>query len=116
MDLRPAADYASDTADCAAREADWQVIRKVALHAAGRWGWTMTVRDQLLLAVAVSLGVGRIAQGAEGAPSMESSGGLAEVVVTATKQSTTVQTTPISITAVTGEQIASRGQVDLGSL
>jgi outer membrane receptor protein involved in Fe transport len=76
----------------------------------------MMGRDQLLLAVAVSLGVGGIAQGAESAPSTESSGGLAEVVVTATKQSTTVQTTPISITAVTGEQIASRGQVDLGSL
>jgi outer membrane receptor protein involved in Fe transport len=41
---------------------------------------------------------------------------LAPVVVTATKRATTVQTTPISILAVTGAQISSRGLVDLDSL
>jgi iron complex outermembrane receptor protein len=41
---------------------------------------------------------------------------LAPVVVTATKRATTVQTTPISILAVTGDQISSRGLVDLNSL
>lgn len=41
---------------------------------------------------------------------------LATIVVTATKRSTTVQTTPISITAVTGAQMASRGLTDLDSL
>lgn len=41
---------------------------------------------------------------------------LATVVVTATKRSTTVQETPISITAVTGDDIARRGLSDLDSL
>lgn len=41
---------------------------------------------------------------------------LLPVVVTATKRATTVQTTPISILAVTGAQISSRGLVDLDSL
>jgi len=42
--------------------------------------------------------------------------GLAPVVVTATRRATTVQTTPISITAMTSAEIASRGIVDLNSL
>jgi len=41
---------------------------------------------------------------------------LATVVVTATKRTTTVQTTPISITAVTNEEIASRGVADFQTL
>jgi iron complex outermembrane receptor protein len=36
-------------------------------------------------------------------------GELAEIVVTAEKRSSTVQTTPLSITALTGEDLASRG-------
>jgi iron complex outermembrane receptor protein len=41
---------------------------------------------------------------------------LQPIVVTATRQQTTVQTTPISISAVTSAQIASRGLVDVDSL
>ncbi len=41
---------------------------------------------------------------------------LKEIVVTATKRRTTVQTTPISITAVTGAEMAGRGLTDLDSL
>jgi iron complex outermembrane recepter protein len=41
---------------------------------------------------------------------------LTEVVVTATKRESTVQTTPISLTAVTSEEIASRGVTDFQSL
>src|SRR5690348_1888772 len=41
---------------------------------------------------------------------------LQPIVVTATRQQTTVQTTPISISAVTSSQIAARGLVDVDSL
>jgi iron complex outermembrane recepter protein len=41
---------------------------------------------------------------------------LKAIVITATRRPTTVQTTPISITAVTGAEIASRGLTDLDSL
>jgi outer membrane receptor protein involved in Fe transport len=41
---------------------------------------------------------------------------LQEITVTATRQSTTVQTTPISISAFTGDQIAARGIPDIDSL
>ncbi|HVW70546.1 MAG TPA: TonB-dependent receptor [Steroidobacteraceae bacterium] len=41
---------------------------------------------------------------------------LEQVVVTATRRSTTVQTTPISITAVTADQLAARGITDSDSL
>jgi iron complex outermembrane recepter protein len=56
-----------------------------------------------------------IASAQEQAPNTESTS-LQEVVITATKRTTTVQTTPISITAVTGAEIASRGLTDLDSL
>jgi len=74
----------------------------------------MKGNNQLLVALLATLG----ASGIAGATEEESSAveQLSEVVVTATKQSTTVQTTPISIVAITGEQIASRGVADLGSL
>jgi iron complex outermembrane receptor protein len=41
---------------------------------------------------------------------------LQPIVVTATRQQTTVQTTPISISAVTSSQIASRGLISVDSL
>jgi iron complex outermembrane recepter protein len=41
---------------------------------------------------------------------------LTTVVITATKRATTVQTTPISLTAVTSEEIASRGVTDFQTL
>lgn len=57
---------------------------------------------------------GALAQSAS--TSTADSASLAPVVITATKRSTTVQTTPISITAVTGDDIARRGLTDLDSL
>jgi iron complex outermembrane receptor protein len=44
------------------------------------------------------------------------SGQLEEIVVTAEKRESTVQTTPISLTAVSGADIRDRGLTDLGSL
>jgi iron complex outermembrane recepter protein len=44
------------------------------------------------------------------------SGGLQEVVVTAEKRSETVQTTPISITALTGQDLMDRGITDVSSI
>jgi iron complex outermembrane recepter protein len=41
---------------------------------------------------------------------------LTTVVITATKRATTVQTTPISVTAVTSDEIASRGITDFQTL
>lgn len=70
-------------------------------------------RIELALAVVASLGA---AYAAADQPSATSSDQLTEIVVTATRQSTTVQTTPISITAFTADEIASRGLVDVDSL
>ena len=41
---------------------------------------------------------------------------LAPIVITATKRRTTVQTTPISITALTGAEMAARGLTSLDSV
>src|ERR1700679_882216 len=46
----------------------------------------------------------------------DSSGGLAEIVVTAQKRSSTVQETPISITAVSGQDLQDRGIGDVATL
>jgi len=46
----------------------------------------------------------------------ESVSALQEVVVTATKRTSTVQNTPISITAVTGKEIEDRGLTDFAAL
>ena len=46
----------------------------------------------------------------------EPSGGLDEVVVTATKRASTVQETPMSITAITGEDIQQRGLPDFAAI
>ncbi len=52
----------------------------------------------------------------ESNPGLGSSNQLAPVVVTATRRKTTVQNTPISITAITATEIASRGITDSDSL
>ena len=76
----------------------------------------MMRRNQLALAVAAAIGIAgtRAAYAAQAgaAPPTE----LGEIVVTATRERTTVQTTPLSITAVTAAQIASRGLVNVDSL
>ena len=53
---------------------------------------------------------------AQTATSTDDSGGLAEIVVTAQKRSSTVQETPISITAVTGADLQDRGIADVATL
>ena len=53
---------------------------------------------------------------AQTAATPDDSGGLAEVVVTAQKRSSTVQETPISITAVTGADLQDRGISDVSTL
>ncbi len=56
--------------------------------------------------------VSATAQAASNTPSM----GLQQIVITATKRRTTVQTTPISITALTGAEMANRGLTTLDSI
>src|SRR5580700_8314818 len=46
----------------------------------------------------------------------DSGGGLAEIVVTAQKRSSTVQETPISISAVSGQDLQDRGIGDVATL
>ncbi len=78
----------------------------------------MTCRNHLALAVAAAVGIA----GASATYAAQASAGaappteLGEIVVTATRERTTVQTTPLSITAVTAAQIASRGLVNVDSL
>ncbi len=53
---------------------------------------------------------------AQSVPDAESPGQLAEVVVTAQKRTSTVQETPISISAVSGDDILARGVTSLATL
>jgi iron complex outermembrane receptor protein len=53
---------------------------------------------------------------AQSVPAADDSGSFAEVVITAQKRASTVQTTPISITAVSGEDLQARGVSSLASL
>ncbi len=73
-------------------------------------------RAAKLIVMAASLGTVGRSYAADDQPNANPSDELAEVTVTATRQSTTVQTTPITITAFTNEQITSRGIVDVDSL
>ena len=70
----------------------------------------------IMVTLAATLGAARVAVAADDRPSAAATDQLTEITVTATKRSTTVQTTPISITAFTADQIASRGIVDVDSL
>ncbi len=76
----------------------------------------LRTRAATLVMLAATLGSAVLAYAADDQPSTASSDELAEVTVTATRQTTTIQTTPISITAFTTEQIAARGLDDLDSL
>ena len=75
-----------------------------------RWHQTMS-----LLAAAPVLLLGHIDGVHAQAPAMAQPM-LQQIVVTATRERTTVQTTPISITAVTASQISSRGITSVDSL
>lgn len=70
----------------------------------------------ILVGWAATLGTAGIAYAADDQPSAAAADQLTEITVTATRRTTTVQTTPISITAFTADQIASRGMVDVDSL
>jgi iron complex outermembrane receptor protein len=53
---------------------------------------------------------------ADAATSEDDKGGIADIVVTATRQSTNLQDTPIAITAITSEALESRGIQNIGDL
>jgi iron complex outermembrane recepter protein len=71
---------------------------------------------KIMRAVALVLGIASVEGVYADAASSDSSDQLPEVVVTATKRESTVQTTAASITAVSAEDIAARGLVDFNSL
>ena len=70
-----------------------------------------TLRGQLLPIVSASILTWAIADVARA--QQENSDQLQEVIVTAQKRTSTVQETPISITAITGESLQERGVTDL---
>src|SRR5579863_5078428 len=75
-----------------------------------------TARNRIARAIAMALGLA-VAEGAYAADAASESGDqLAEVVVTATKRTSTVQETAASITAVSSAEISDRGIVDFNSL
>ncbi len=76
----------------------------------------MMRRNKLALAVAAAMGIAGASAACAAQPGAAPPAELGEIVVTATRERTTVQSTPISITAVTAAQIASRGLVNVDSL
>jgi iron complex outermembrane receptor protein len=75
-----------------------------------------TARSKIAQAIAIALGL-TLVEGAYAADAASGSGDqLEEVVVTASKRTSTVQETAASITAVSSAEIADRGIVDFNSL
>src|SRR5271163_1237258 len=70
------------------------------------------VKHKSILAAAVALAVTGSAWAAEADSSTE----LPEIIITATKRASTVQDTPISVTAISAADIASKGLTDFNSL
>ena len=68
------------------------------------------------VAPCLSLSGGMFARIAAAQQARSDSGQLEEIIVTAEKRESTVQTTPISLTAVSGRDIQDRGLTDLGNL
>jgi iron complex outermembrane receptor protein len=73
----------------------------------------LTPRRPLLCATALFFAFQAYAQSP--AP-IDSSSPMDEIVVTAQKRTSSIQTTPISITAVTGEDLRARGVASLATL
>ena len=67
-------------------------------------------------ALALLIAAGASAQQQTAAPAEARADSLQEIVVTATKRASTVETTPISITAITGQELQDRGITDLESV
>ena len=73
--------------------------------------------DSLGFAIASIVAVGLASPARSETPSRtEASGQLEDIVITATKRESRLQDTPISVTAVTGEDIQERGLADFTSL
>ena len=68
------------------------------------------------VAPCLSLSGGMFARIAAAQQARSDSGQLEEIIVTAEKRESTVQTTPISLTAGSGRDIQDRGRTDLGNL
>ncbi|MCW2367627.1 iron complex outermembrane receptor protein [Sphingobium sp. B1D7B] len=69
-----------------------------------------------LLAGPASAQVGSASAAPQATPQDSRAGGLEDIVVTATRQSTNLQDTPIAITAVTAEAIEQKGITSVGEL
>jgi iron complex outermembrane recepter protein len=87
------------------------VMRGVTARTVVRGGYVGAV---LLASSAIAFATSASAQTA--APTVDSSSTLGEIVVTAQKRVSTVQDTPISITAVSGADIQDRGITDVSTL
>jgi outer membrane receptor protein involved in Fe transport len=74
-----------------------------------KFNWTAAVCAQTISALLAGAAAAQT-------PPRSDSGQLEEITVTAEKRESTVQSTPISITAVSGADIEARGLTDLGSL
>ena len=94
--------------------------RRVQAVSADRCGLGIVRRGNYLGSILAVVAVWAAGAGATYATGSSASVGptdqLTEIVVTATRRSTTVQTTPISITAITSAQIAARGIADSDTL
>ena len=69
-----------------------------------------------VVALGISVSGGMFTQTGVAQQSQSDSLQLEQIIVTAEKRDSTVQTTPISLTAVSGQDIADRGLTDLGNL
>jgi iron complex outermembrane recepter protein len=80
------------------------------------------VRRRLVagLLVVIAIGLGNNADAQQSAPTgsanAESQSELGEIVVTAEKRSSTVQTTPLSVTALSGEQLQAQGITNIAEV
>ena len=75
----------------------------------------MNYRKERIAALCLSLSSGMFSQMVS-AQQRPDPGQLEEIIVTAEKRETTVQNTPISLTAVSGQDIQARGLTDLADL
>jgi iron complex outermembrane receptor protein len=75
------------------------------------------MRPWLTLSIVIlAMVVARAAQSDVATPAARPSSDLAEIVVTAEKRESTVQATPISITAITGDQLQAQGISGIGGI